>query len=277
MMARTCPERDAPQFGLAAGATLMAGLVDAFWDEGLYPLADEDGIATRVAPITGLNGEGGDGTLIQPMRKFTFFTNPDGRSVAFYQYDASAKLDGEADANKRKQRIAAGVQPFAEMERDARSAGAAWFAGLRSRLREARDSWDRLAKVLDAKAERDSPPTGRVRTVLDEMLQVCSRYAPVEPAEAAAASEVLPANGLVTAPGVAAREAPETREDMLRQLGRIADFFRRTEPHSPLAYTLDDAVRRGRLTWPDLLAEIVPDESARRSMLMQLGIKPETK
>ena len=69
----------------------------------------------------------------------------------------------------------------------------------------------------------------------------------------------------------------ETREDMLRHLVRIADFFRRTEPHSPLAYTLDDAVRRGRLTWPDLLAEIVPDENARRNMLIQLGIKPEAK
>jgi type VI secretion system protein ImpA len=63
---------------------------------------------------------------------------------------------------------------------------------------------------------------------------------------------------------------------MLRDLVRIADFFRRTEPHSPLAYTLDDAVRRGKMTWPELLAEIVPDELARTQMLVQLGIRPTT-
>ena len=65
----------------------------------------------------------------------------------------------------------------------------------------------------------------------------------------------------------------ETREDMLRELGQIAAFFRRTEPHSPLSYTLDEAVRRGRLSLPELLEELVPDAASRGQILMQLGIK----
>ena len=54
-----------------------------------------------------------------------------------------------------------------------------------------------------------------------------------------------------------------SREDALRALGEIANFFRRTEPHSPLSYTLDEAVRRGRMTWPELLAEVVADTNTR--------------
>jgi len=267
--------------GLAVGANLMAGLVSSFWDEGLYPPEDEDGIATRVAPVTGLNGEGGDGTLIQPLRKFTFFSRPDGAPVAFWQYDASVKLDGEADATKKKQRIAAGVQPYADMERDAKAAGSAWFTGLRTRLKAALTAWSEMSDVLDTKAGRDSPPTGRVREILTDMLEACNRFAPPEVADApdaeATTDEQAEENGMSATPGSAApRELRENREDMLRQLIRIADFFRRTEPHSPLAYTLDDAVRRGRLTWPELLAEIVPDDSARKNMLIQLGIRPET-
>jgi type VI secretion system protein ImpA len=61
---------------------------------------------------------------------------------------------------------------------------------------------------------------------------------------------------------------------MLRELIRIADYFRRTEPQSPLAYTLDDAVRRGRMSWPELLAELVTDDSTRNAMLTSLGIRP---
>ena len=265
--------------GLAVGATLMSGLVSAFWDEGLFPLADEDGDITRVAPVTGLNGEGGDGTLIQPLRKLTFFSRPSGAPVAFWQYDASVKLDGEADANKKKQRIAAGVQPFADMERDAKAAGAAWYAGLRVRLRTALEAWTQMGEVLDAKAGRDAPPTGRVRTILQDMLEACQRYAPVEVAAVEEVAEQTQESGDTAMSATTGPATPrmETREDMLRHLVRIADFFRRTEPHSPLAYTLDDAVRRGRLTWPDLLAEIVPDENARRNMLIQLGIKPEAK
>jgi type VI secretion system protein ImpA len=65
-----------------------------------------------------------------------------------------------------------------------------------------------------------------------------------------------------------------TREDALRVLGEIADYFRRTEPHSPISYTLDEAVRRGRLTWPELLQEVVADMNTRNGILTMLGIRP---
>jgi type VI secretion system protein ImpA len=64
-----------------------------------------------------------------------------------------------------------------------------------------------------------------------------------------------------------------TRDDAIRALEEIADWFRRMEPHSPLAYTLTDAARRARLPLPDLLAEVLPDEAARTSMLTMLGIR----
>ncbi|MCS6930886.1 MAG: type VI secretion system protein TssA, partial [Acetobacteraceae bacterium] len=66
-----------------------------------------------------------------------------------------------------------------------------------------------------------------------------------------------------------------SREEALRQLERIAEFFRRTEPHSPLGYTLQDAARRGRMPLPELLAEVLADETARTAMLTALGIRPE--
>ena len=39
-------------------------------------------------------------------------------------------------------------------------------------------------------------------------------------------------------------------------IAAIAEFFRRTEPLSPLSYTLQEAVRRARMSWPELLEEI---------------------
>ena len=78
--------------GLAAGAHLIAKLAEAYWAQNLYPVPDEDGIATLVAPVTGLNGEGGDGTLAQPLRKLTLFRRPDGSDMAFWQYKQSEQL-----------------------------------------------------------------------------------------------------------------------------------------------------------------------------------------
>jgi type VI secretion system protein ImpA len=80
---------------------------------------------------------------------------------------------------------------------------------------------------------------------------------------------------VAAASGVArAVAAPESRDDMLKELERIAAYFRRTEPQSPLSYTLEEAVRRGRMSWPDLIAEIVTDAATRDNILMQLGIRP---
>ena len=51
------------------------------------------------------------------------------------------------------------------------------------------------------------------------------------------------------------------REQALRQLAEIAGWFKRNEPNSPLGYTLDEAVRRGRMAWPDLVAELISTPS----------------
>ncbi|MBV9785730.1 MAG: type VI secretion system protein TssA [Acidisphaera sp.] len=271
--------------GLTAGVRLMGGLVDTFWEQ-LYPLPDEDGIATRVAPVTGLNGEGGDGTLSQPLRKLPLYPRPDGSIVAFWEYERSAELL-TVDATRRAQRLAAGVRPFEDVENEARAAGGARFAALRRATLAALAAWQALSDSLDAKAGADGPPTSRVRDMLLQLAEVCGKYAPPEAADGDAAAAESAA-GMAAADGAggevavlgAAAGAPAgpgrlaTREDALRLLGQVAEFFRRTEPHSPLAYTLEDAVRRGRLSLPELLEEVLPDKLARDGMLMSLGIRP---
>jgi type VI secretion system protein ImpA len=265
--------------GLALGSTVIADLTAGLWDSGLHPQPDEDGIETQVAPITGLNGQGNDGTLMQPLRKCELFPGPDGEPVTFWQYMQSQELETIVDAARRKQRLAAKVLPLADMAAAARQAGGVRLSALRAEAKAALAAWTRMAEILEEKAGSDAPPTSRVRDLLAEIVAVANTYAPPEPdrptddgatGEAAAASTDGEAGGSAVAQAV----RPVTREDMLRELERIADFFRRTEPHSPLAYTLEEAVRRGRLTWPELLTEVVPDDKVRSAMLVMLGIRP---
>src|ERR1700722_20379619 len=95
--------------GLAAGAQLIAGLAERYWD-ALYPLPDDYGMETRVAPVTGLNGREGGGSLGQPLYKISLYTRADGSPFAFYQYQASQQL-ASLDAERREQRVAAGAVP----------------------------------------------------------------------------------------------------------------------------------------------------------------------
>jgi type VI secretion system protein ImpA len=110
------------------------------------------------------------------------------------------------------------------------------------------------------------------------IIEIVSRYAPADAAGAEAAAPggeapATPASGVLGRIAVSPGQIA-SREDALHALGQIADFFRRSEPHSPLSYTLDEAVRRGRMTWPELLAEVVADTDTRNTILNTLGIRP---
>jgi type VI secretion system protein ImpA len=262
--------------GLAAGSAVIADLVAQLWDSGLHPQPDEDGVETQVAPVTGLNGQGNDGTLLQPLRKCILFPGPDGTPVTYWQYMQSEELETITDAARRKQRLAAKVVPLADMASAARQAGRTRLSALRSEVKSALAAWARMTEILEQKAGSDAPPTSRVRDLLGAIVAVANTYAPPEPdaPEAVADGGVAQEGQEVGVTTVVQAARAVTRDDMLRELERIADFFRRTEPHSPLAYTLEEAVRRGRLTWPELLAEVVPDDKVRSGMLVMLGIRP---
>ena len=271
--------------GLADGVWLMAGLVERYWDGGLFPLPDEDGLEGRISPLAGLNGIGADGTLMQPLRKLTLFVRGDGTPVTVWRFEQAEEVEGIGDAARKKQRLAAGALPFRTLEEEARTFGAAHLGEVGQGARRALKGWQALGVLLDRLAGSASPPTSRVAGVLEKILRVAERYAPAQSAEAApppldaeAATGPEPQDGDEAA-GAAPRERPAmrlqpTRDEMLAGLAAIAEFFRVHEPHSPLSYTLDEAVRRARLSWPELLGEVVPDPEARAVILSQLGIRP---
>lgn len=269
--------RDSGLVGLTGGFRLLAGLAETYWED-YFPQPDEEGLAGRLAPIAGLNGVGGEGTMLQPLRRTVLFLRPDGAPFEFSDYLRSADLEGIGDAERRQQRIDSGVLPFETVENEARAAGEEHFAQLRNEAAEARATWQALGQILDQRAGADAPPSSQLRDLLQQIEDVAKRFA-APGGEAFEAGAAPPADETAGPELRASAPAPRTdgltsREDALRALAQIADFFRRTEPLSPITYTLQEAVRRSRLTWPELLEEIVPDATSRSAILSSLGIRP---
>jgi type VI secretion system protein ImpA len=265
--------------GLMAGASVIGGLVERYWD-GVFPLPEEGDMELRVAAVAGLSGQGADGTLMQPLRKLPLFTRPDGSPFCLWQYQSSLDLAGVLDPERREQRIAAGVVPFEDVEKEARAAGKAHWSAQRSTLIEAMAAWEAMGRVLDEKAGPASPSGIRVREALQLMLDTCNRFAPATGGEEQAAADGQPP-AIAGAAAPAARATPGAlvdgpiagREQALSQLEEIAEWFKRNEPNSPIGYTLDEAVRRARMAWPELVAELIADEGSRTALLTSLGMK----
>ena len=256
--------------GLMAGASVIGGLVERYWD-GIFPMPDEHGMETRVAAVAGLSGQGADGTLLQPLRKSIVFRRPDGTPFSLWQYQAALELSGISDPARRAQRVDAGVVPFEDVEKEARLAGATHWSAQRNSVVEVLAAWKGMESALDAKAGPASPSGNRVREVLELMLDISTRFAPQNAPDAATgsgepaageASSAAPAAGAVTG-----------REQALRRLAEVAEWFKHNEPNSPIGFTLDEAARRARLAWPDLVAELVSDETARQTLLTSAGMK----
>ena len=110
---------------------------------------------------------------------------------------------------------------------------------------------------------RQAPPTSNIRNAISAVREQLEQFlrdrgrVGAEPAATAAdaAKAALAAGHAHSANGVG---HPGPREDAFSTLMQVADFFRRTEPQSPIPYLLEQAVRWGKMPLPELLNEMLP-------------------
>jgi type VI secretion system protein ImpA len=260
--------------GLAAGARLIAGLCRTYWDDG-FPLQDEDGWEGRTLPIGGLAGAGVDGTIMQPLRMETLFVRSDGRPVTLYEWSRGVQIASLGEDDRAKALGAPGAVNLSSLMDEARRARSGLEATAAS-VSEGLEAWRDMDAALTERLGRDSPSTRNVGSLLEQVDDILRPFVGSRTAgtPADATAEAVPAAaGAVAASAAATAGVIRTREDALRELNKIAEFFRVTEPHSPLAYTLDEAVRRGRMSLSELLLEVLPNEEARQAMLLRLGMR----
>jgi len=276
--------------GLREGFRLILGLVEGYWD-ALYPLPDEDGLETRVAPLTGLNGEDGDGTLIVPINKVPLTQGYTYSPFATWNYEQALEIEKITDPKKKDARIASGAVTMEMIQQAVQETPTEFVSQFKEDLDECIDAFAKMTAALDERCGRDSPPSSNIRNKLNRLKEVMG-FLTKDVTAAAGATEQQPAaveaSESVSVPMAAATAPAATivstgdgviasREDAHRVMLKVAEFFRATEPHSPVSYILEQAVRWGKLTLPELLGELISDERARQEYFKMTGIPIEGK
>ena len=235
--------------GCGTASVLPPASSRIFWDN-LYPLEDEDGVETKVAAVAGLNGEGADGTLIQPIRKVLITEGSSTGPFASWHYDQAMELAKITDEAKKQARIDAGIVQMSDFESSVAETSGPYYVTLISDIEECLEAFDALSNLLDERCGHDAPPASNIRntlrTVLDTVKFVSRDKIAVDAPEEMAEGEAdgSAGNGAAAPSGGGVQVSGQiaSREDAFRQLAKVADFFRKTEPHSPISYTLDDVV-----------------------------------
>lgn len=269
--------------GLRDGLKLLAALQDKFWDT-LHPEIDEGDMEGRANAISWLDSQGTFVVRSAPLtsgagygyadwvdaKRFDIPDNLDSLDSESYQHYADLK---------------------AQAERENRVTSAKWKAALAQTRRafcektsftieECEAALAELDHVDEVKYDRNQTPgLSNLKKTLDEVSGLAKkilerkRIEEPDPADSVAADEN--ADGEVSAEGTSSGGGAgpvRGRGEALQRLAEIAAFFQRTEPHSPVAYLVQRAVKWGNMPLETWLRDVIKDENVLFQLRDTLGL-----
>ncbi|NNF00951.1 MAG: type VI secretion system protein TssA [Pyrinomonadaceae bacterium] len=268
--------------GLRDSLKLMSGLIDNFW-ETAFPEVDEGDEEGRANAIEWMDREAAFSTLKAPItergyglmdyRDAKTFDIPDNIEALdtaerekFTELKEIAEKQNRTTADKWKVAVASSKRAFYE-ELDfvlkecweeyetLNKVAEKWFdpkqaASMNDLKKALEDIQTRADKLLDKKRGEEPDP-------VDE-------YAEME-------DGVEGENRGGNAGGFSAGGAIKNRAQALSRLTEVAKFFSQTEPHSPVSYLVNRAVKWGRMPLDSWLTEVIKDETVLGQLRETLG------
>jgi type VI secretion system protein ImpA len=267
--------------GLAHGLWLVRNLTERFWEE-LHPGRLPDGGLDPAIRAKWLSWLGSSAAFLRSCKEVPITQGGDGRAPSWFDYEESQRVD---------QAQLAGGEKWDELRAAGKINGKEWRAALNAThpqdrertlagLVECRGELDSLIATCDRLLGGDAPSFGKLRDLLEE----CHGYL------AGAWKGGVGDGSEKTAPdGVASSEGPmtsgrqegagpalgpvTTRVEAYQRIREVAEFLRRTEPHSPVPPLLERVARWEHKFFDDVFRDVVKSEEIQRQVWEVLGLE----
>ena len=262
--------------GLAQGYTLLAGLCDDFWD-GLYPsLQDEGDQEQRIGNLHWI--------LSRSAQLIKEVPITEGRSTSYSTMDfesARTRTISSERASAEDNRAEDGLK-LADFEAARRKSSKGFYEKLLNDAKLCQSALLQLEQAVDARLGIDGPGFSATKDALENTLKLISRFAQDAGVQGAInhasqedantgqeqvlseqnhATHINYSNGVI-----------QSRTQALAQLRAVADFFRHTEPHSPVAYLADKAAHWGEMPLHAWLSAVIKDPASLSHVEELLGL-----
>jgi len=269
--------------GLRDSLKLLSGLQENFWDT-VYPEIDEGDMSGRanaiawfdtqaslsVAALAFTGGEGHSYNDWEDSKTYDFPDNIESldtaEQVRINQLKEQAAAQNKVTADRWRKAIAATRRIEVET--------------VNFTIDECWTELTNLNRVIEEKYDRNQMPgLSNFRKALDTVHTQVKKLLEDKRAEEPDESDVEEgAEGEVSADGTPAKAAAgggggpiQTRKDALKRLAEIADYFQKTEPHSPVSYLVTRAVKWGNMPLESWLKDVIKDEAVLFSLRQTLG------
>jgi type VI secretion system protein ImpA len=273
--------------GLQAGIALIRRSLETHWDS-IHPGVDEDGIsgALRARWVSWLGS-----SEFQRVVKLAPINRPDpaedrgspdrAPDLSWADYEGAQMLgDQTLSEERRKELIDAGYMSLEEFRSRVGATPPAATGAVLTALEVCVSEIQALERFAEERFEDpdDHPNLFPLRSLLEEVRDFLSQRVPAEGETGEGVEAAQQTDG---APSASATEAAAAagpvgnRQDALTRLREVEDYFRRTEPHSPISYLIGRAVRWGNMSFEDLVRDLARDKGVLGHIWETLGLDNE--
>lgn len=270
--------------GLRDGLTLMKELHSRFW-ETLYPPIEQEGdqvdLGFRSGPLDWLNEEK---TLPMAIRSIAFLHSPEGQGYGLLQWEEAQAVEnlGRKDPQKKAEAIAEKKITLEEFSKAVQATSLATCVGILDCLRQSQKEVEGLNQVIKEKygeANPERPSCENLKNVLEESRTVLEGMVQQKGGAKVELQGAVGGGGTATARSQSERVMstgagihPSDRIDALQRLAAVVEFFKETEPHSPVAPLVQRAAKWGEMPLKEWLEEVIEDPSVLAKVLETLGM-----
>ena len=251
--------------GLAEGFRLLAGLCERYWDQGLYPEADGGDQEQRIGNLAWILSR------TRALVREVPLTEGRGTAWSTVDFEGARRRAAAGDAETPPR--------LADMEAARRASSSAFVDGLRADAQDCLDTLAQLERAADDRLGQDSPGFAQARDAVQALLHglpapaAAAQVAAAEPPSLDAAPAVA-VSAAVPQPQAATSGPIRSRADAIAQLRLIAQYFRETEPHSPVSYFAEKAASAGEQDLHTWLRSVIKDQGALAHLEEMLGVQP---
>ena len=262
--------------GLSQSLDFAAALVEKYGTQ-LYPL-DEDDELYALGFLDKLNQSS---SLIDGLGRIPFQR---GSRIGYASKIIARHLES-LDSDKRNELQETGLMLYEDIEDEVKQAATEVRKEFAAAISDAIASAKLLDQALTSKSGRSNLGLSRIvneiKTIQDWFLELAgdigSDGSPTDSQENTGNGEAddqadVSDRSSTTGKSTGKPSAIQSRDEALASLMRVAGFFRKTEPHSPVSYALEQAVRWGKMPLPELLMDLVQNAEVRGEVFRRLGI-----
>jgi type VI secretion system protein ImpA len=256
--------------GLRDGLRLMRRLTQDCWDR-LYPPvpalpSDQNGdeavlaaareaqaaaVEARAGAFNWLDDENRSALFPYTLRTVPLTKTPEEQNYGYQQWKDSREARGPVTGEAFDKAVTATPRDYCQMVSDD--------------IAESVAELNQLAAVLNTRMGEAAPGLTQVRKAVTECQELAQEIlkrkgpppAPVVESAEPPAADAAPAQPGAAAPTTGPRAL--TRDDVLARLADASALLLQMEPHSPIAYLVQRAVKLARLPLPELMRVLVRD------------------